>query len=80
LLGRIKAGGTQIGDFMNSPCIGHCALNIQQICIGCGRTKSEISNWRTMSEKEKEEAAFRAKNRFRASSLSLRNKSGEDDK
>jgi len=33
-----------------------------------------------MSEREKEEAALRAKDRFRASSLSLRNKSSEDDK
>ena len=65
---------------VDSPCTRHCAVNQQQICSGCGRTKSEISNWRTMSEKEKEEAAFRAKDRFRASSLSLRNKSGEDDK
>ncbi len=65
---------------MNSPCNGHCALNIQQTCIGCGRTKSEISNWRTMSEKEKEEAAIRSKDRLRASSLQMRNKSSDDDK
>ena len=65
---------------MNSPCNGHCALNIQQTCIGCGRTKSEISNWRTMSEKEKEEAAFRAKDRFRAASLQVRNTRSENDK
>lgn len=65
---------------MNSPCTGHCALNQQQICSGCGRTKSEISNWRTMNEKEKEEAAIRSKDRLRASSLQMRHKGGEDDK
>ncbi len=65
---------------MNSPCTGHCALNKQQICSGCGRTKSEISNWRTMNEKEKEEAAIRSKDRLRASSLQMRHKGGEDDK
>ncbi len=65
---------------MKSPCIGHCAINQQQICSGCGRTRSEISNWRTMNEQEKEEAAVRSKDRLRASSLQVRNKGGEDDK
>jgi uncharacterized protein len=65
---------------VDSPCTRHCAINQQQICSGCGRTISEISNWRTMNEQEKEEAAFRAKDRFRASSLQMRNKGGEDDK
>ena len=65
---------------VDSPCTRHCALNRQQICSGCGRTKSEISNWRTMSEKEKEEAAIRSKDRLRASSLQMRNKSSDDDK
>ena len=65
---------------MKSPCTGHCAINQQQICSGCGRTRSEISNWRTMNEQEKEEAAVRSKDRLRASSLQVRNKGGEDDK
>ena len=63
---------------MKSPCTGYCAINQQQICSGCGR--SEISNWRTMNEQEKEEAAVRSKDRLRASSLQVRNKGGEDDK
>jgi hypothetical protein len=33
-----------------------------------------------MNEQEKEEAALCAKDRFRASSLQMRNKGGEDDK
>lgn len=65
---------------MKSPCNGHCTLDKQQTCSGCGRTRSEISNWRTMSEKEREEAAVRSKDRLRASSLRLRNKSGDDGK
>lgn len=65
---------------MKSPCTGYCAINQQQICSGCGRTRSEISNWRTMNEQEKEEAAVRSKDRLRASSLQVRNKGGEDDK
>jgi predicted Fe-S protein YdhL (DUF1289 family) len=65
---------------MKSPCTGHCAINQQQICSGCGRTRSEISNWRTMNEQEKEEATLCAKDRLRLSSLQMRNKVGEDDK
>lgn len=65
---------------IKSPCIKHCNLNTNGVCQGCFRTTQEISNWRNMSEREKEEAALRAKDRFRASSLSLRNKSSEDDK
>jgi hypothetical protein len=33
-----------------------------------------------MNEKEKEEAAFRAKDRFRAASLQVRNTRSENDK
>ena len=42
-----------------SPCTGHCALNRQQICVGCGRTRSEITGWRTMSEEEQKETIKR---------------------
>jgi len=69
-----------MGQVCKSPCTGHCYLNRQEICSGCGRTKVEISNWSNMNEKEKEEAAIRSKDRLRASSLRLRNKGGDDDK
>jgi len=65
---------------IKSPCIKHCNLNTNGVCNGCFRTTQEISNWRTMSEKEKEEATLRAKDRFRAASLQVRNTSGENDK
>ena len=63
---------------VESPCIRHCAINQQQICSGCGRTKSEISNWRTMSEEEKAEVCSKA--RLRSSSMQqVRDESVSDD-
>ena len=30
---------------IQSPCIGVCRLNAQQICVGCGRNAREIADW-----------------------------------
>jgi len=38
---------------VESPCIGICELK-DNICIGCNRTVEQITNWETMSRKEKE--------------------------
>lgn len=38
-----------------SPCIRHCCLNEQDICVGCYRTLSEILNWSASSDKQKEQ-------------------------
>ena len=36
-----------------SPCVGICALNNEDVCVGCYRTGVEISNWGDMAESEK---------------------------
>lgn len=38
---------------IDSPCIGVCRLNKQQICDGCKRTSEEIENWLKYSDDEK---------------------------
>lgn len=48
---------------VDSPCIRHCALNRQQICVGCGRTRGEITDWRTMTEEEQQQTVIKAKER-----------------
>ena len=48
-----------------SPCTGHCSLNRQQICVGCGRTRSEITGWRAMSEEEQKETIKRCEERIK---------------
>lgn len=36
-----------------SPCIGVCNVGPDDICIGCYRTRTEISQWVSYSEEEK---------------------------
>ena len=43
-------------NFFISPCIGICTIDQDsQICIGCGRTKDEISKWTKLSHAERME-------------------------
>jgi len=37
----------------DSPCIGICSTLFDEICQGCGRTATEVSNWVFFSEEEK---------------------------
>ena len=39
---------------VKSPCNGICTLDIQDVCRGCKRTRSEISTWYVMSNTEKQ--------------------------
>jgi len=41
--------------FIESPCQRNCCLNDQDICLGCFRTLSEITEWSYYSELEKQE-------------------------
>lgn len=34
----------------DSPCTGVCKLNREGVCIGCGRTLDEISQWPAASD------------------------------
>lgn len=38
---------------VESPCIDRCQLD-DGICLGCGRTVSEITSWQGLSESEKQ--------------------------
>ena len=41
-------------DLFISPCIGICTLDQDsQVCIGCGRSKDEITKWFQLSYDEK---------------------------
>jgi predicted Fe-S protein YdhL (DUF1289 family) len=40
-------------DDSDSPCIGVCTTLYDEICQGCGRTLSEVSNWVFLSDEEK---------------------------
>lgn len=44
-----------IDDTPVSPCVRNCCLDLQDICLGCGRKLEEISGWYTYSDEEKRE-------------------------
>lgn len=50
---------------IKSPCISVCALDEQDVCIGCLRTVEEITRWRGMSEQERAEVMERVRRRQR---------------
>ena len=55
-----------------SPCVSICALDADDICIGCYRSANEITDWFLADEKEKEAILERARERMRlANSIRL---------
>ena len=47
-----------------SPCVSICALDENDICVGCFRTGGEISIWGLLSEEEKREVFRRIEQRM----------------
>ena len=40
---------------INSPCISICALDDNDVCVGCYRTADEIREWMAMDNVERKE-------------------------
>lgn len=38
---------------VESPCIGHCCLDDDDICVGCFRSLADITGWSTATDAEK---------------------------
>ena len=48
---------------IETPCIGICKIDHNKgICVGCGRTISEITNWINFNEFERKEIMIKLKN------------------
>ena len=47
-----------------SPCQKLCTLNTDNICIGCGRTREEISTWTTMTDNDRIHVKIQANQRL----------------
>ncbi|MGD8115772.1 DUF1289 domain-containing protein [Vibrio sp. TRT 29B02] len=45
------------------PCIRHCCLDEEEICLGCFRTLDEILNWSAASNEEKQAILIRCQTR-----------------
>jgi predicted Fe-S protein YdhL (DUF1289 family) len=54
-------------DVIVSPCVGICALNNDDICVGCYRSGFEISGWGGMDEGEKRAVLELVKEREKSS-------------
>ena len=49
-----------------SPCISVCLLDEQEVCVGCYRSSSEVTEWFMASAEEKREILRRAEARREA--------------
>lgn len=42
--------GDPLGNEIASPCVGICRLDTADVCLGCGRTLGEITQWIRLDE------------------------------
>lgn len=54
---------------VRSPCISVCALDEDDLCVGCQRTGAEISGWGKLSNDERRAVLQRVEERARAQGL-----------
>ena len=48
---------------LDSPCVRNCCLDDQDVCLGCGRTLSEIRAWSSLDRRQRAEVLERARAR-----------------
>ncbi|MBM0108636.1 DUF1289 domain-containing protein [Steroidobacter sp. S1-65] len=51
-----------------SPCIKVCVLDARNVCVGCGRTIDEITQWSRLTEEQQRQVVDRARQRREAAS------------
>lgn len=51
---------------VRSPCVSICALDEQDLCVGCYRTGEEISRWGSYSDDEKRDVLRKVAEREQA--------------
>lgn len=51
---------------IKSPCISVCALDDNDVCIGCWRSADEIGRWRDLSDEQKREVLVLAQQRAKS--------------
>lgn len=54
---------------LRSPCVSLCALDINDICMGCQRSGKEISYWGRMTNEERRQVLDKAHTRAREQGL-----------
>ncbi|KPQ27605.1 MAG: putative Fe-S protein [Marinobacter excellens HL-55] len=53
----------KVSDKVRSPCVSVCALDENDICIGCQRSGDEIFRWTTMTNDERREVLLKVAER-----------------
>jgi predicted Fe-S protein YdhL (DUF1289 family) len=56
-------------DEPRSPCISVCVLDDDDICMGCYRSSSEITDWFMATNEQKREVLRQARERMQAISI-----------
>jgi predicted Fe-S protein YdhL (DUF1289 family) len=56
-------------EVVASPCVSICALDGDDVCIGCFRTGGEISRWGLMTAKQQREVLVRCQRRMAGESV-----------
>ncbi|SFM44423.1 DUF1289 domain-containing protein [Marinobacter zhejiangensis] len=54
-----------VAEKVRSPCVSVCALDADDICIGCHRSGDEILRWTQMNDHERREVLERVAERER---------------
>ncbi|MCA6065308.1 DUF1289 domain-containing protein [Thalassolituus marinus] len=57
---------------VRSPCVSICALDDNDVCVGCYRTGQEISSWGRFSDDERREVLKKVAEREQAASNFIR--------
>jgi predicted Fe-S protein YdhL (DUF1289 family) len=48
-----KSKSSETEKPLKSPCVSICALNEEDVCVGCWRTGNEISHWGNYNNEER---------------------------
>lgn len=43
----------------DNPCVSQCELNDHGVCLGCGRTKTEIKSWKALADAQRHDVNMR---------------------
>lgn len=67
----MKVAGPIIEKPVRSPCVSICALDDDDICTGCQRSATEITQWGRMSNDERRAVLVRCHERAKTSGMIL---------
>ncbi|WP_226684869.1 DUF1289 domain-containing protein [Shewanella indica] len=57
------SGQPKRSNRVDSPCIRHCCLDLQDVCLGCFRTLEEILDWHQATDSERQAILERCRQR-----------------